>query len=178
MKTVIISLSIVAVLIVGFFGYLIVSDLMESEKDVTTNTNSIDEIRESTGGSVTDEQLESYKDKGLNPFGQIKTIDELTDADYQEYIHGMSHQKVKADEKWGFYQINPERINWLLEGLNILELHHKDVYSFILEKWAKGDFSSVDDDHNTIWELQGGTIGKATGVLTVEEEEAYIKTQQ
>ncbi|WP_411675014.1 DUF6241 domain-containing protein [Cytobacillus kochii] len=45
----------------------------------------------------------------------------------------------------------------------------------MLDKWSKGDFSNVDNDHNYFWSLQNGTIGKATGILSPEEEEAFIE---
>ena len=40
------------------------------------------------------------------------------------------------------------------------------------------DFSQVDQDHNTVWRLQGGTIGEATGILTPKEEQAYIESHK
>ncbi|WP_053075072.1 DUF6241 domain-containing protein [Ornithinibacillus californiensis] len=178
MKWIIVVLSITAILVIGFFGFIIVSDIKDSNANKNTSTNSLEDIRDATGGSVTDEQLDSYEEKGLNPFGQIKSIDQLTDIDYQEYIHGMSHQKVAAEEKWGYYQITPDRVYWLLEGLDVVNLQHKETYKSILEKWANGDFSSADKDHNAIWALQGGTIGEATGILSPEEEKAFMESQR
>ncbi|WP_054751901.1 DUF6241 domain-containing protein [Piscibacillus salipiscarius] len=55
-------------------------------------------------------------------------------------------------------------------------LSHYDVYQSILNRWAAGDFTQADDDHNAIWDLKGGTIGYATGVLSDEEEQAYIES--
>ncbi|MFV8828220.1 DUF6241 domain-containing protein [Alkalihalobacterium sp. APHAB7] len=40
---------------------------------------------------------------------------------------------------------------------------------------TKGDFSQAVYDHNVIWEIQGGTVGKATRLLTEEEEREYIQ---
>ncbi|GGA82314.1 DUF6241 domain-containing protein [Ornithinibacillus halotolerans] len=177
MKKLIIFLIIVATLSLGYFGYLILSDMEKTNEKRMTESN-IEDIRDSTGGAKTDEEIAAFKEQGLNPFGQHTPQDKLTDTDYQEYIHGMSHQKVKAEQKWGFYQINEERINWLLEGLDLVKLNHEHTYRTILEKWAKGDFSTADDDHNAIWQLQGGTIGRATGILSPEEEKAYIRSQR
>lgn len=114
----------------------------------------------------------------INPFGDLKKLEDLTDGDYQNYIHKMSHQKVRADVKWGFYEITSERIYWLLEGLDQVKLEHREIYRDILERWVNDDFSQVDKDHNSIWRLQGGTIGEATGILSPEEEEEYIKSQK
>ncbi|CDQ20420.1 hypothetical protein SAMN05192559_105317 [Halobacillus karajensis] len=126
-------------------------------------------------GTVSSEELERYEEEGKNPFGGQTTGPELTDKEYQEYIHGMAHQKVKADEKWTFFQIHPLRISWLLEHLETNDLRHKHVYKQILTQWAEGDYSNAVDDHNAIWEIQRGTIGKAKRLLTSEEEEEYIK---
>ena len=180
MKKMIVVLSLVTTLIFGYVGYLIYSDMKATETGKNSDGNSfteVEEMRETTGGTITDEDMQSFKEKGLNPFGQQTTLEQLTDTDYQEYIHGMSHQKVQAEQKWGFYHINSERIDWLLDGLNNTELSHSNVYRQILEKWANGDFQTADNDHNAIWELQGGTIGRATGVLSSEEEKKYIESQ-
>ncbi|MDQ0162095.1 DUF6241 domain-containing protein [Aeribacillus alveayuensis] len=108
-----------------------------------------------------------------NPFGD-KGVD-LSEKDIQNYIHGMSHQKVKADEKWIHYFITEERIQFLIDVVKNGDYKHKELYLDILSRWKNGDFSQADQDHNEIWRLQGGTVGKATGVLTKEEEEAYLE---
>ncbi|MEY2196187.1 DUF6241 domain-containing protein [Neobacillus sp. BF23-41] len=54
-------------------------------------------------------------------------------------------------------------------------LDHSDLYIGILEKWQVGDFSKAVSDHNKIWELQGGSVGEATRLLTKEEEAEYRK---
>ncbi len=57
-------------------------------------------------------------------------------------------------------------------------MSNEDVYRDILERWADGDFSRVDQDHNAIWNMQNGTIGKATGILNAEEEKVYKESKQ
>ncbi|MUK88879.1 hypothetical protein GMD78_10790 [Ornithinibacillus sp. L9] len=148
-----------------------------SDEEMEAAKEELEQQRIEIQGNIKEEDLNRFADEGLNPFGQTKQMHELNDIIYQEYIHGMAHQKVKASEKWGFYEIHPERIQWLLDGLNEVNLKHETIYRDILEKWAKGDFSSADADHNTIWRLQGGTIGKATGVYSPEEEKAYLEKQ-
>ncbi|WP_326977095.1 DUF6241 domain-containing protein [Bhargavaea cecembensis] len=44
----------------------------------------------------------------------------------------------------------------------------------IIAKWERGDFSEADKDHNYIWDLQDGTLGKARGLLGKEEELKFI----
>ncbi|TDL34889.1 hypothetical protein E2R51_03970 [Jeotgalibacillus sp. S-D1] len=135
----------------------------------------LEESRPFSAGTITDEDLEQYEKEGLNPFKQKVSKNELKDYHYQEYIHGMSHQKVKAKKKWGFYEIHPARIQWLLDGLDeSAQIKDKSIYRNILEKWAAGDFSRVDDDHNKIWKMQDGTVGEATGILSEKEEKKYV----
>lgn len=118
---------------------------------------------------------EMAKDEKLNLIENFP--DDLKESQMQSIIHGMSHQKVRADTKWGEYQITQERVNRLLEVAKLNETNYKHGYAYIdiLEKWSKGDFSQADKDHNTIWEIQGGTIGEATGLLSPIEEQEYIE---
>ncbi|WP_099157488.1 DUF6241 domain-containing protein [Virgibacillus ndiopensis] len=156
-------------------------DIAKSEKTANAEEAEREEIqeqREEIEGTISEEDLTAFKEKGLNPFGDDTKMEELTDIRYQEYIHGMSHQKVKASKKWGFYEIHPERIQWLLQGLGKVDLEHEKVYREILKKWSEGDFASADDDHNAIWSIQGGTVGKAIGVMSVAEEQKYVNAQK
>lgn len=179
-KSILIFCVICLLLIVGIIVWLFfhVSQNPAPTSSETTTSSNLTKQREETGGSVSTEKLNEYKQEGLNPFGSTLKINQLTDEVYQEYIHGMSHQKVKADEKWGFYQINDERIQWLLKGLDKNKLEHADLYREILTRWAKGDFSKAVEDHNAIWRLQGGNIGRATGLLSPEEEKAYVESHK
>lgn len=189
MKKVIVSLAILVVVAIGVFGYIVFADMFsDSEKaDSTENQETNDnndagengDDKEEISGTVTDEEMAEYEEDGKNPFGESTATEELDDDDFQDYIHQMSHQKVEAEEKWGFYEINSTRIEWLLEGLDeVSDLEHDETYKDILKKWAEDDFSSVDEDHNAVWKLQDGTIGEATGILSEEEEETYIKEEE
>lgn len=170
------------VVALGVFGYIVLSDILDdgesdksSQSNETSNANA-GQDKEEISGKVTKEEMEAFAEEGKNPFGEDVALGALNDSDFQEYIHGMSHQKVRAEEKWYFYEINSTRIEWLLDGLREApDLEHEQTYEDILKKWEKGDFSSVDDDHNAVWRLLGGTVGKATGILSEEEEKAYIE---
>ena len=130
------------------------------------------------------EQTEKEEEKSteLNPFGNTVQKENIRDGQVLRYIHGMSHQKVQAEDKWGFYLITDERVNWLLDAVKHNEpyLKHSEEYIDILTRWSNGDFSQVDKDHNFIWKLQGGTkeSEKATGILSEEEEKEYINNTE
>ncbi|WP_117161077.1 DUF6241 domain-containing protein [Paraliobacillus sp. X-1268] len=174
------TISILIVLligVVGYFGFIVYQDFANEDDETVEEVADSEETQEVT--ELSEEKFENNEGSELNPFGDSVTQEQLDDEDYQEYIHQMSHQKVIADEKWGFYLITDERINWLIEGLDQVELGETEsIYGAILKRWANADFSQVDQDHNTIWRLQGGTIGKATGVMSESEEEAFINNEQ
>lgn len=156
--------------------YFDINDISFSEEDKASPDLDVEEVVK-----VGHEDLEEIKEmKYVNPFYEEYRQDELLGSHYQDYIHKMSHQKVIADTKWGFYKITEERIDWLLESLeaNYDYLDEGKVYKEILTKWKNGDFSSIDQDHNVIWKLQGGSIGEATGILSAEEEKEYIENTQ
>src|SRR5690625_3699121 len=158
MKKVIFILVILTSAAIGVFGYTVLYDMFGSDRadrasDDSKNAFAGDSVkragmdRDAISGTVSDDELDEYEEQGLNPFGEDIALEELTDADIQEYIHGMSHQKVIAEEKWGFYELLPSRIKWLLDGLDeTTELKHKEIYEAILKKWEQGDFSTVDKD--------------------------------
>ena len=95
----------------------------------------------------------------------------------QDVIHAMSHQKVRADDKWGFLPLTQVRVQRLTEVVEMNESNYENasIYLDILSRWAENDFSRADKDHNAIWKLQNGTVGEAYGVLTYEEEKEFIK---
>lgn len=108
-------------------------------------------------------------------------IDELfpltmSDTEIQNAIHQMSHQKVQAEEKWGMIPLSKERVTRLRDVVesNKANLKHENAYLDILNRWSEDDFSRVDLDHNNIWALQNGTVGRATGILSYEEELRFI----
>ena len=101
---------------------------------------------------------------------------DLSEEEIQNKIHAMSHAKVHAEEKWTHLEPTQERINRLLD---VVESNHglkkSNLYIAILKRWKTGDFSEAVSDHNEIWELQGGTIGEATRLLSKKEEAEYRK---
>ena len=112
-----------------------------------------------------------------NPFGE-PFLSPINEGVMQQYIHAMSHQKVEADKKWSFYEMTEERIDYLLAELDKDNYKHEDVYREILLKWKDGNFTEANHDHNEVWALQNGSVGRAEGLLSSEEEQAYLKKQK
>jgi len=105
----------------------------------------------------------------------------------EDVIQMMSHQKVVAELKEGSIMITPERIDTLIQMIE----ENKDkyprqqmsdkyarheIYIEILKRWEKGDFATVDDDHNMLMIIRGGKPpeGLATGIASEEQEIHYI----
>lgn len=164
------------VVVIGVFGIKIYLDINEPSLNVEESSDG-EEVKEVLDVDRVEEKILDEENQYVNPFHEEYKQEELTDRHYQDYIHKMSHQKVVADTKWGFYLITDERIDWLLESLETTyeSLGDGKTYRDILSRWQNEDFSRVDQDHNTIWNLQGGSIGKATGILNAEEEKEYIE---
>jgi len=95
-------------------------------------------------------------------------------SEVMSYMHRMTHQKIQANEKWRATPMVQENIDIIINLLQASEFEDKDVLLKIANRWKEGDFSRVDKDHNTIWRMQGGTIGEAYGIMTVEEERWFI----
>ncbi|PFP22675.1 hypothetical protein COJ96_25255 [Bacillus sp. AFS073361] len=92
-----------------------------------------------------------------------------------EVMHKMTHQKVKAKEKWGAIPMIPDTINQVYTIVKNSEFAQKADLLAILGNWKKGIFSEIDDDHNYFWTYQGGTVGKAYGIMSQSEEETFIR---
>ncbi|MEC1177051.1 DUF6241 domain-containing protein [Metasolibacillus meyeri] len=114
-----------------------------------------------------------------NKIDEWKNGDEpFVDNLVEEVMQQMAHQKVIAEFKEGSIMLTPERIailQWMVEDNKEQYTHHA-IYLDILNRWQKGDFSTVDDDHNRLMQLQGTKTsdGTATGIASEEQEIHYI----
>ncbi|WEG12489.1 DUF6241 domain-containing protein [Pullulanibacillus sp. KACC 23026] len=105
---------------------------------------------------------------------------DMEEQTVQEDIHEMTHQLVYADQKWGVLEITKARIDRLIKVVEFNKKNGKydeancNLYLEILKRWQNGDFSHAVQDHNDMWALLGGNVGKATRLLTPSEEKAFI----
>ncbi|KAA0542581.1 hypothetical protein FZW96_21260 [Bacillus sp. BGMRC 2118] len=93
----------------------------------------------------------------------------------QNTIHAMSHQKVKAEDKWSHMPLTPERVNRLIEIIEFNNYEFSKMYLDILHRWKDEAFTKAVTDHNQIWHLQKGSVGKAYDLMTPQEEQKYIE---
>lgn len=136
--------------------------------------------------TVKDEVIQKSVDTALSTDTEGKTNLEkeaamggfLDEKVFQQMLHEMSHQKVHASQKWGFIEMKESTINALLKMLENGNYENENLYREILTEWKEGNFKNAVEHHNAIWKLQGGSIGKATRLLTEEEEQKYLESFQ
>lgn len=107
----------------------------------------------------------------------LETVEENTpEWVFKQEIHAMTHQKVYAADKWGEVIVTEELIDAMMQKLEEQKDDFKNAsfYEETLTAWKRGDFSNAVEVHNEIWASQDGTIGKATRLLTPEEEKEYV----
>ncbi|OCA88170.1 hypothetical protein A8F94_10195 [Bacillus sp. FJAT-27225] len=170
-----ILLAVFATLLVLFGAGLLVSDFLTPKSKVKVKTDeSISTLGQEGAGS--DGASAYLIVDTLSPAELEKELPStMRETTMQNNIHFMSHQKVRADDKWGSVPLTEQRVDRLLAILEAKKFKHEALYLDILTRWKEGDFSRVDKDHNAIWDLLGGTVGKAYGILSAEEEKKYIE---
>ncbi|WP_336634518.1 DUF6241 domain-containing protein [Lysinibacillus fusiformis] len=154
-------------------------------KQEASNKGTDSELRNSPKKEVKEKFVSTVDTKfgWENPVFSMR-IDEWKSGDepfvgnlVEEVLQQMSYQKIIADEKESSIMITPERIDTLLQMVeeNKDEYERSEQYLDVLNRWKLGDFSSVDQDHNDMWYLQGSKQGgMAYGIATKEQEIDYI----
>lgn len=90
-------------------------------------------------------------------------------------LNQMTHQKIKASNKYGAVEMNENNINEMIYIVEDSDYVNRDAMLSILKKWKRGAFTYIVQDHNAILDLQDGDIGKAYDVMSAEEEKEFIK---
>jgi hypothetical protein len=164
----------------GYGTYKILDNVENYQEENTDNEATAvaasEETKEDESPYATEQ--EEYEEQTKNIGGQIFEL-ELTDATNEgeiiEIMHKMTHQKVKAEDKWGAIPMSDHTVSQVLEFLQKSNFASKEDLIDIAEKWKNGDFQTVDYDHNYFWQWQGGTVGRAYGIMSSAEEEEFIK---
>uniref|UniRef100_UPI003568D960 DUF6241 domain-containing protein n=1 Tax=Planomicrobium okeanokoites TaxID=244 RepID=UPI003568D960 len=152
----------------GGAGYWFMQDFLEDDGGEISKV--AEEIEQREVSAETTETTE-----------ETKTVDK-TDADMDEervqiYLHQMTHQKITADKKRGAVEMSEENIGNMLKIVKENYDHYKqsDFYEKTLLSWQEGDFSNAVSVHNTIWNWHNGTVGRATGLMSAEQEAEYVE---
>lgn len=118
---------------------------------------------------------ESPANEELESMATANSIMLYSDDKLLTTMNEMTHQKVKAKEKWGAVEMSEGNILALISMINQGDYEHEEELMSILVKWEAGEFSDIVRDHNRIWNMQGGTIGEAYGKMSPEEEKEYVE---
>ena len=101
-----------------------------------------------------------------------------SEGDILEILHNMTHQKVRSEEKWGFVQMTEVNLLAVKEVLQENPAFNQNIDMLaIVTDWLNNDFSNIVAEHNSIWKMKDGSVGKAYGILSPSEEAALIKEQ-
>lgn len=101
-----------------------------------------------------------------------------SEEDIVEILHNMTHQKVRSEEKWGFVQMTEVNLLAVKEVLKENPAFNQNIDLLaIVTDWLNNDFSNIVAEHNLIWKMKDGSVGKAYGILSPSEEEALVKEQ-
>ncbi|RNF39589.1 DUF6241 domain-containing protein [Planococcus salinus] len=157
MQTTLVVLAVLAA--IGAGGYYFIQNL-SPEKEISDAAKEVEKQLEKDSGAAE----EAGEEVGLD------------ETEFQIKLHQMTHQKIVASEKRGAIEMTPENIRDMLMIARANEVYykHSDFYEETLLTWQNGDFSNAVYVHNTIWDWHNGTVGRATGLMTPEQEERYV----
>ena len=132
---------------------------------------------------VSTKEAETKIEKSFEAPVSSKVMEEyetMSEAEIIQEVHNMSHQKVKADKKWGSSEITADKVQKLYDVIKNKDFKkgsNKQMLLDILEPWTRKDFTNAVSAHNSVWSYQKGNIGKATRLLTPQEELDYIEKE-
>lgn len=179
MKKILTIVAIVLTLIVVFgYGTYKILGNVKSYEEGKSDKEAVTVADPDNQESPYESEQEEYEEQTKNIGGQIfelELAETITEGEIIEIMHKMTHQKVKAEDKWGAVPMSDHTVTQVLDFLKNSNFASKKDLVAIAEKWKNGDFQTVDHDHNYFWEWQGGTVGRAYGILSPAEEEEFIK---
>lgn len=168
-KTLLISITSIVILTLGLAYWFI--------SDINANLTGENDSTEASSTESTEEGIdpERYIDEGSN---STANDDIPSEQHFMNTLHGMTHQKVHADEKWTLVEMTDVRIDDMLAVLDQVkgtgEYEHYDLYEQALTKWKNGNFENAVYVHNELWSLNNGSVGKASRLLSADEEQAFV----
>ncbi|MEK6264017.1 MAG: DUF6241 domain-containing protein [Clostridium sp.] len=103
-----------------------------------------------------------------------------TELEVVNMMHDMVNTLIIAEDNkiWGTKEVNKVSV---LELLNMIEstedFNKKVIVTEIAKDWEMGNFDNVVLDHNIVWGILDGTVGKANevNVAAVAEAKEYLK---
>ncbi|MFD1031333.1 DUF6241 domain-containing protein [Metaplanococcus flavidus] len=170
MKTILttITISILTLAVIAGAGYWFIQDFTSNDaEEISAVADQIEERK------LSDDTVEASDSEGTAD----KPVEDMPEGKLQTYLHQMTHQKIVAAKKIGAVEMTDENIENMLRIVrgNKEFYEHSEFYEETLVAWEKGDFSNAVSAHNTIWNWHGGTVGRATGLMSAEQEQAFVE---
>lgn len=121
-------------------------------------------------------RLEELKEQILQAKIALGIDQSPLEGELYEILHNMTHQKVRSEEKWGFVHMNEVNLLAVKEVLQENPAFNQNINMLaIVTGWINNDFGNIVAEHNSIWEMKDGSVGKAYGILSPNEEAALVK---
>lgn len=165
-----ISLSVLALLAVG--GFLLIQNGFSHEDETPAPIRATENSAPQPAAAPASQ--EEFAGSSKSP---VQLSGDMSDYEMQLYLHEMTHNKVYADVKFGSRPLTADSVAKLIEIVLANSYQDEKFYLETLSAWQEGNFSNAVDVHNTIWSWHGGTIGKATRLMTDQEEQEYANTR-
>lgn len=173
MKIITIFLTLIAVGLITF----ITLTLIDSNNEVTeTETNAQQQISTPNESSENNKTLRKNRQTAIDFESKVEDPSEEVESKVNDMIHRMTHEKVRAESKWGHLKITDERID---EVISLLEQYNVDNRTFLHEEmldWKDGDFSNSVKIHNVLTQPSDERYvrpGKAYGLLSAQEQKDF-----
>ena len=170
-------LSILLVILISVF-LILGTSIYKDIKEVKEYSDSAKVYEDTNDIEFKKKELSLDKNKDasyVNPFGDVHRPDAIDERTLRFYIYYMTNQKVDAPNDEGYYQISNERINFLLEVLDHKIYTFETTYRDILTRWKNNDYSLILEDHYEVLRLLNKKDGRATRLLTTQEEQALLE---
>ncbi|MGK0466720.1 DUF6241 domain-containing protein [Clostridium sp.] len=95
-------------------------------------------------------------------------------------MHEMVNTLIIAEDNriWGKKEVDKESVSELLNMIEAAEdFYEKGIVTEIANDWKRGYFDNVVQDHNIVWGILDGTVGKASeeNIVAVAEAKEYLK---
>ncbi|MEK3889622.1 DUF6241 domain-containing protein [Bacillus sp. FSL K6-3431] len=174
------KVSIVLIIVIGFavisIGTYSILDTPKEEikQEIKQGKEKVDTLE---GKAIVEEVSEVETDQSKKIGGIEVELDVNVNSSQDQVLdvmHKMTHQKIKAEDKWGAVPMIKSSIEGIYDIVSQSDFEEKLALMEIVTRWKEGDFSKVDDDHNFFWGIQGGTLGKAFGIMDETEEKEFI----
>ena len=184
MTTVVLLLLISFIIVSGAFVFINTKSDDEAHAQLSAPNDTKQDVDPVTDEIVCfDSKLASEENHAIaSSFeNEVEEPSEAVTEKVSDNIHRMTHQKVRAEHKWGHLRITDERID---EMISLLEQYDVPDRTFLHEEmlnWKNGDYSNSVEIHNTLTQISDYSvrIGKDTDCYSQPKSSALsIRSMQ